>query len=119
MKLRIAQTIDADILVLGGGGAGLRAAIEAKNYGLDVLLISKSRVGYGNNTVISGGLIAAAGFNKKAEDSPEVHFKDTIAAGHLINDRKMVEIITSGAPQQIHDLMKQIFHCMHQTDAVC
>ncbi len=104
--MKTVQTIDTDVLVIGGGGAGLRAAIEARKHDLDVLLISKSRVGRGNNTVISGGLVAASGIGKEPNDSTEVHFRDTIAAGRFINDRKMVEIMTHGAAQQVHDLMK-------------
>ena len=100
------QTVNTDVLVIGAGGAGLRAAIEAKKYDLNVLLVSKSPVGYRNNTAVSGGALAAAGIGKESNDSPEVHFKDTIKAGRLINDRNLVRVMTQGAAQQVNDLIK-------------
>jgi len=104
MELKTIQTVNTAVLVIGGGGAGLRAAIEAKKYGLDVLLVSKSRVGYGNNTAIAGGGWAVAGIGNEPDDSPEVHFKDTIKSGQFINDQKLVRIMTQGAAQQVSDL---------------
>jgi len=99
-------TINTDVLVIGGGGAGLRAAIEARKYDLDVLLASKSPVGYANNTAISKGVFAAAGVGKGSDDSPEEHSRDTIRGGRLINDRKLVAVMTGRAIQQVYDLMK-------------
>ena len=54
------HTQSCDVLVIGGGGAGLRSAIEAREMGADVLVVSKSRVGYGSNTYISKGTFTAA-----------------------------------------------------------
>ncbi len=92
--------------MIGGGGAGLRAAIEARKYDLNVLLVSKWRVGYKNNTAISGGIFAATGIWQEPDDSPEVHFNDTIASGCLISDCRLVEVMTQQAAQQVYDLMK-------------
>jgi len=52
--------ISCDVLIIGGGGAGIRAAIAAREKGADVFIASKSRIGYGNNTFISKGVFAAA-----------------------------------------------------------
>ena len=91
--MKTVQAIETDVLVIGGGGAGLRAAIVARKYGLNVLLVSKSRVGYGNNTAIAKGALNAAGW-AESEDSPEEHFKDTIKAGCFINNRRLELQIT-------------------------
>ncbi len=106
MKLKATQIIDTDVLVIGGGGAGLRASIEASKYDLDVLLISEAPVGFRNNTAISGATFAAAGVANQPADSPEVHLRDTITGGRFINDRRLVETMTHGAKQQVHDLTR-------------
>ena len=98
------QIVRTDVLVIGGGGAGLRAAIEAREHGIDVVLVSESPVGFRNNTTLSKATLAA--IITKPGDSPELHLRDTIAGGRFINDRKMVETMTRQAKQQIYDLMK-------------
>ncbi len=103
MKLRPAETISADVLVIGGGGAGLRAAIEARGRGADVLLVSKARVGYGNNTAIARGAFAAMG-QGVPQDSPEVHFKDTLASGCFLNNQRLVEVMTQGSGELVREL---------------
>jgi len=104
MELKTVQTIDTDVLVIGGGAAGLRAAIEARKYDLGVLLLSKSPVGYKNNTAIAGGVFAASGIAKNPNDSAELHYQDTVTAGRFVNDRKLVEVMARGATQQVYDL---------------
>jgi len=104
MELKSPQVIDSDVLVLGGGGAGLRAAIEAKKHGVSVLLVSKSRIGLGNNTAISGSGIAAGTGWREPTDSPEKHTKDTIVAGKYMNDQRLVEVMTHESGQQVLDL---------------
>ncbi len=106
MELKTVETIDTDVLVIGGGAAGLRAAIEAKKHDLDVLLVSESRVGYKNNTAIAGGVFAASGITKNPNDSAEIHYQDTVTAGRFVNNRKLVEIMARGATQQVYDLME-------------
>ncbi len=106
MKLKVAATMPTDILIIGGGAAGLRAAIEARKYGLDVTIVSESKVGFRNNTAIAAGGFAAEGIWKGDGDSPEVHLRDTMKAGRFINDRRLVETMTRNIRQQVCDLMK-------------
>ncbi len=114
MKLKIAATIPTDILIIGGGAAGLRAAIEARKYGLDVTIVSESKVGFRNNTAIAAGGFATEGIWKGDGDSPEVHLSDTMKAGRFINDRHLVETMTRNIRQQVCDLMK--FGCNFRKD---
>jgi fumarate reductase (CoM/CoB) subunit A len=104
MELKSPKTTETDVLILGGGGAGLRAAIEAKNHGVGVLLASKSRLGLANNTAISGSGIAAGTGWRVKDDSPELHFKDTIIGGRYINDQRLVEVVTRESGPQVLDL---------------
>jgi succinate dehydrogenase/fumarate reductase flavoprotein subunit len=70
------ETITCDVLVVGGGGAGLAAAVRARERGAEVVLASKSRVGYGNNTFISKAAFAAARGEPDVRDNPDVHLRD-------------------------------------------
>lgn len=104
IKLKPVINRDTDVLILGGGGAGLRAAIAAREKGVEVLLVSKSRAGYGNNTAIAGGAFAAAGGWREPRDNPQVHKEDTMRGGHFINNPRLVEVMAQGGAQQVYDL---------------
>ncbi len=106
MSLENLNTYSCDVLIIGGGGAGLRAAIEAREMGADVLIVSKSRVGYGNNTYISKGAFAAATGELDPRDNPEIHVKDTVVGGRFINDQKLLAVMAQGAGAQIAFLEK-------------
>jgi succinate dehydrogenase/fumarate reductase flavoprotein subunit len=104
MKFEQHELVKTDVVIIGGGTAGLKAAIECKKQGCDVVLLSEKPAGFGNNTAISYGIFAAGGLQKESGDSPEIHLIDTITAGCSINDRDMVEVMTHGALQQVNDL---------------
>ena len=104
MRLQSPETIETDVLIIGGGGAGLRAAIKVRRLGLKALVVSRSRVGYGSNTTIPGGAFAAAPAHSGGEDSWERHAEDTLAAGGFIGDRKLVRIMARNAERQVADL---------------
>ncbi|MDD4858854.1 MAG: FAD-binding protein [Dehalococcoidales bacterium] len=91
-----------DVLIIGSGGAGLRAAIEARKMGVDVLVVGKSPAGRGNNTTIAGGGFAAT--FTAAEDNCKVHLDDTLAAGGNLNNRVIADTVVRGAGQQVSDL---------------
>jgi succinate dehydrogenase/fumarate reductase flavoprotein subunit len=98
------RKIHSDVLVIGGGGAGLRAAIEAQERGVAVTVASKSRVGYGNNTYISKGTFAAATGWRDSRDNPDVHMRDSIISGRFINNQTLLEMVTQGAVDQVEFL---------------
>jgi succinate dehydrogenase/fumarate reductase flavoprotein subunit len=104
--LRNLNILSCDILVIGGGGSGLRGAIEATERGANVTIVSKSRVGYGNNTFISKGTFAAATGWKDSRDNPEVHMKDSVIGGCFINEQRLLKVVTQEAVDQIDFLEK-------------
>lgn len=105
MMLSGPEYIDCDVLIIGGGGAGLRAAIEARQAGVSVLLVSKSQVGLGNNTALSMAAFPAAGSGDE-HDSPESHLQDTLKAGCFINDVRLAEKISRGIVEEVRFLEK-------------
>jgi succinate dehydrogenase/fumarate reductase flavoprotein subunit len=96
--------IHSDVIVIGGGGAGLRAANTARQADVTVTMVSKSRVGYGNNTYISKGTFAAATGWRDSRDNPDTHLRDSIAGGRFINDQRLARLVTREAVAQIEFL---------------
>ncbi len=105
MQFRDSDTVSCDVLIIGGGGTGLRAAIEARERGADVLVVSKSRVGYGTNTYVSKAAFSATGWGDP-QDGPDVHLKDTVIGGRFLNDQKLVAVMAQEAGSQIPFLEK-------------
>src|ERR687892_2657565 len=93
-----------DVLIVGGGSAGLRAAIEAHDAGANVLIISKSKSSDPHTTLARGGINAALG-TMDLEDSWVVHAADTIREGEFLADYEMVEILCKNAPDAINELV--------------
>jgi succinate dehydrogenase/fumarate reductase flavoprotein subunit len=89
MQLKNMNPVSCDVLVIGGGGASLWAALTAMEMGADVILASKTKAGRSNNTYIAGGLIAVSGMVGQ-EDNIDLYLKDTITSGCFLNDRKLV-----------------------------
>jgi succinate dehydrogenase / fumarate reductase flavoprotein subunit len=98
-----AQTFEHDVLVIGAGGAGLRAAIEASAAGLRVGLICKSLLGKAHTVMAEGG-IAAAMANVDDRDSWRVHFADTMRGGQYLNNWRMAELHAKEAPDRVREL---------------
>jgi succinate dehydrogenase/fumarate reductase flavoprotein subunit len=106
MELSPLHVLSCDVLIIGGGGAGLRAAIEARESGAEVIVVSKTRAGYGNNTMISKATFASASGWADPRDDPEVLIRDTIVGGRFINDRKLVAAVARGSGAQTAFLEK-------------
>jgi succinate dehydrogenase / fumarate reductase flavoprotein subunit len=94
---------DYDVLVVGAGGAGLRAAIEAASAGVSVGLICKSLLGKAHTVMAEGG-IAAALANVDDRDNWKVHFADTMRGGQYVNNWRMAEIHAKEAPDRVREL---------------
>jgi len=97
------QTHETDVLVIGAGGAGLRAAIEASAGGVSVGLVCKSLLGKAHTVMAEGG-IAAALANVDDRDSWKVHFADTMRGGQYVNNWRMAELHAKEAPDRVREL---------------
>ncbi len=97
------STYTYDVLVIGAGGAGLRAAIEAANSGVSVGLICKSLLGKAHTVMAEGGM-AAAMANNDDRDNWKVHFADTMRGGQYLNNWRMAEIHAKEAPERVREL---------------
>ena len=92
-----------DVVVVGAGGAGLRAAIEASAAGARTALVCKSLLGKAHTVMAEGGIAAAMG-NVYPEDNWKVHFRDTMRGGKMMNDWRMAQIHAQEAPERVHEL---------------
>jgi len=101
-KMLVDEIVDAHVLVIGSGGAGARAAIEASRYG-GVVLVSKTIAGKGGCTTMAEG-----GFNAvlRDQDSISVHREDTLRGGAYLNDPALVDVLTREAPERLTDLVR-------------
>src|SRR5881398_2020043 len=97
------ETHEHDVLVIGAGGAGLRAAIEALSQGANVGVVCKSLLGKAH-TVIAGGGIAAAMANVDAADDWRTHFRDTMRGGKFLNNWRMAQLHAQEAPDRVREL---------------
>jgi succinate dehydrogenase / fumarate reductase flavoprotein subunit len=97
------DTFSYDVLIVGAGGAGLRAAIEAAGQGVSVGLICKSLLGKAHTVMAEGGM-AAAMAHVDDRDSWQVHFADTMRGGQYVNNWRMAELHAREAPDRVHEL---------------
>ena len=97
------QPIEHDVLVIGAGGAGLRAAIEARAHGASVGLVCKSLLGKAHTVMAEGG-VAAALSNVDDRDDWKVHFADTMRGGQYLNSSRMAELHAKEAPARVREL---------------
>jgi succinate dehydrogenase / fumarate reductase, flavoprotein subunit len=97
------ETHEHDVLVIGAGGAGLRAAIEASAGGVSVGLVCKSLLGKAHTVMAEGGIAAALG-NVDERDNWRVHFSDTMRGGQYVNNWRMAELHAQEAPARVKEL---------------
>ncbi|MCX4096431.1 fumarate reductase/succinate dehydrogenase flavoprotein subunit [Nocardia sp. alder85J] len=92
-----------DVVVIGAGGAGLRAAIEAREHGLSVAVVCKSLFGKAHTVMAEGGCAASMG-NANEKDSWQTHFRDTMRGGKFLNSWRMAELHAQEAPDRVWEL---------------
>jgi succinate dehydrogenase / fumarate reductase flavoprotein subunit len=103
MTLEGYVTHECDVLVIGAGGAGMRAAIAAAESGCSTIVTTKSLLGKAHTVMAEGGIAAGLG-NVNSEDSWEVHFADTMLGGQLLNNWRMVEIYAHEVIDRVYEL---------------
>ncbi len=97
------QTHEYDVIVVGAGGAGLRAAIEAASEGVRTALVCKSLLGKAHTVMAEGGIAAALG-HVYPEDNWQVHFRDTMRGGKMLNNWRMAQLHAQEAPDRVLEL---------------
>jgi len=97
------ETVEYDVVVIGAGGAGLRAAIESSANGAKTALVCKSLLGKAHTVMAEGGIAAALG-NVWKEDSWKVHFRDTMRGGKLLGNWRMAQLHAQEAPDRVLEL---------------
>ncbi|MGO8870015.1 MAG: fumarate reductase/succinate dehydrogenase flavoprotein subunit [Acidimicrobiales bacterium] len=97
------ETHDFDVIIVGAGGAGLRAAIEARSHGLRTALVCKSLLGKAHTVMAEGGVAAALG-NVHEEDNWKVHFRDTMRGGKMLNNWRMAQLHAQESPDRVREL---------------
>jgi succinate dehydrogenase / fumarate reductase flavoprotein subunit len=99
------KLIKTDLLIIGAGGSGLRAAVEAIKTGINVTIVSKSLLGKAHTVMAEGGIAASLG-DVDPDDNWKVHFKDTMVEGVYLSDWRLVEKLTKESPDRVYELEK-------------
>src|SRR5947207_3297999 len=97
------ETHEFDVVVIGAGGAGLRAAIESSALGAKTAIVCKSLLGKAHTVMAEGGIAASLG-NVYAEDNWQVHFRDTMRGGKMLNNWRMAQLHAQEAPERVLEL---------------
>jgi succinate dehydrogenase/fumarate reductase flavoprotein subunit len=92
--------INCEVLIIGGGGAGITAAITARRSGAEVVVVSKGNVGYANNTFIAAGMLSSPGTGS-AQDAPDIHARDMVTGGRFISDPDLALAVARQAQDHV------------------
>ena len=103
MALDKYEVHEHDVIVIGAGGAGLRAAIEASAQGARTAIVCKSLLGKAHTVMAEGGIAAAMG-NVYPEDNWQVHFRDTMRGGKMLNNWRMAQLHAQESPDRVLEL---------------
>src|SRR5213593_3172676 len=103
MTLAEHESHDYDVVVIGAGGSGLRAAIAAHEAGARTAIVCKSLLGKAHTVMAEGGIAAAMG-NVWPEDNWQVHFRDTMRGGKMLNNWRMAQLHAMEAPERVLEL---------------
>lgn len=103
MDIKEIQTVEHDVIVIGAGGAGLRAAIECSKQGMSTGLVCKSLLGKAHTVMAEGGMAAALA-NVDSRDHWKIHFRDTMRGGKFLNQYRMAELHAKQAPDRVREL---------------
>ena len=103
MNISEIQTIEHDVLIVGAGGAGIRAAVQCAQNGFNTGMISKSLLGKAHTVMAEGGVAAALG-NVDSRDNWKIHFRDTMRGGKFLNQWRMAELHAQQAPDRVREL---------------
>jgi fumarate reductase (CoM/CoB) subunit A len=104
-SLKISQT-ECQILVIGGGGAGVTAAISAAKEGTQVALVNQGPLARTGLTMMTGGGIQVIGGQQDPQDSIDLHFQDIVVRGHYLGDQNLIEAMTRESPERVLELEK-------------
>src|SRR5215470_6773134 len=102
-RMEDSLALETDVVVVGGGGAGMFAAIYAARHGAQVILLDKNVVGRGGATIMAQ-MTCASALAEMEPDSPELHFKDTLEAGRGLCNESLAALLCEGSPQRIREL---------------
>ncbi|MGE3158048.1 MAG: FAD-dependent oxidoreductase, partial [Xanthobacteraceae bacterium] len=95
--------IEGDVLVVGGGGAGMFAAVAAARNGANVILLDKNVVGRGGATIMAQ-MTCASALGEAEPDSPELHLEDTLSAGRGLCNKTLAALLCEESPHRIREL---------------
>ncbi len=112
---------DTDVLIVGSGGAGLRAAIEARRAGVDVIVMSKGALGRSGATITASADVSVDsasarrifGFPGELKDSPEVFLEDVLRGGKYLNNRRLAQVMCEEAPARVEEMAQWGAHFEH------